>query len=125
MATWVVQYGDSPASISERLGLSWDDVVRLNPALQINPRFIYVGQALQVPEVRPRYVNPPEPEPLPPAVRPRTVTPQTNNTTPPPANTKTLSQMLGLDKLSEQDKQLLQWGALGLGLLIVVAVVKE
>ncbi|MDT5270314.1 MAG: LysM domain [Acidobacteriota bacterium] len=121
--TYVVQWGDTPAGIAERLGVAWADVVRLNPALQINPRFIYAGQALNVPATRPRTVTPQEPAPLPPAVRPRTVTPPTNNT--PPTNTKTLAQMLGLDKLTPQDKQLLERGALGLAVVLLLAVVKD
>ncbi len=127
---YVVQYGDTPEGIAARLGIAWEDVVRLNPMLQINPRFIYAGLTLQVPATRPRTVTPqPQtPEILPPATRPRYVNPP--QTTPPatddkPKGEKTLSQMLGLDKLRQQDRDLLKWGGLALAFLLAYQAVKD
>ena len=61
--TYVVQKGDTLGKIAGRLGVSWRDILALNPQIQ-NPSLIYAGQILYLPGgvVSPPPYHPPAPE---------------------------------------------------------------
>src|SRR5688572_15628898 len=46
--TYVVQKGDTLAKIAARIGISWRDILALNPQIQ-NPSLIYAGQVIYLP----------------------------------------------------------------------------
>jgi LysM repeat protein len=60
--TYVVQWGDTLAKIAARTGVSWRDIVAVNPQIQ-NPSLIYAGQVIYLPGgvVSPPPYNPPAP----------------------------------------------------------------
>ena len=61
--TYVVQWGDTLGKIAARLGVSWRDILAVNPQIQ-NPSLIYTGQVINLPAgigVPPPY-NPPPPK---------------------------------------------------------------
>lgn len=57
--TYVVQRGDHLLQIARKLGISFNELMSLNPQLWYNPNFIYPGQVLCVPNAAP----PPPPPP--------------------------------------------------------------
>jgi LysM repeat protein len=61
--TYVVQRGDTLGNIAGRIGVSWRDILALNPQIQ-NPSLIYVGQVLYLPG---GVANPPPYHPVPPS----------------------------------------------------------
>ena len=46
--TYVVQWGDTLGKIAARLGVSWSDILAVNPQIQ-NPSLIYIGQVIYLP----------------------------------------------------------------------------
>lgn len=62
--TYVVQKGDTLGNIAGRIGVSWRDILALNPQIQ-NPSLIYAGQVIYLPGgvVSPPPYNPPPPAP--------------------------------------------------------------
>jgi LysM repeat protein len=60
--TYVVQKGDTLGKIASRLGVSWWDILALNPQIQ-NPSLIYVGQIIYLPGdvAKPPPYHPPSP----------------------------------------------------------------
>lgn len=60
--TYMVQKGDTLGKIAGRMGVSWRDILALNPQIQ-NPSLIYVGQVIYLPGgvVSPPPYNPPSP----------------------------------------------------------------
>jgi len=60
--TYVVQKGDTLGKIAGRIGVSWRDILALNPQIQ-NPSLIYVGQVIYLPGgvVNPPPYHPPVP----------------------------------------------------------------
>ena len=60
--TYVVQSGDTLGKIAARAGVSWRDILALNPQIQ-NPSLIYAGQVIYLPGgvVNPPPYNPPPP----------------------------------------------------------------
>ena len=46
--TYVVQKGDTLAKIAARIGVSWRDILAVNPQIQ-NPSLIYAGQVINLP----------------------------------------------------------------------------
>ena len=60
--TYVVQKGDTLGNIAGRIGVSWRDILALNPQIQ-NPSLIYAGQVIYLPGgvVSPPPYNPPPP----------------------------------------------------------------
>ena len=65
--TYVVQSGDTLGKIAARIGVSWRDILAVNPQIY-NPSLIYVGQVLKLPGGAgvPNYPHPSYP-PAPPA----------------------------------------------------------
>jgi LysM repeat protein len=64
--TYVVQWGDTLAKIAGRIGISWRDILAVNPQIQ-NPSLIYAGQLIYLPGgvVNPPPYNPPPYNPPP------------------------------------------------------------
>lgn len=62
--TYVVQWGDTLAKIAGRVGVSWRDILAVNPQIQ-NPSLIYAGQVIYLPSgvVNPPPYNPPPTQP--------------------------------------------------------------
>jgi len=61
--TYVVQSGDTLGKIAARLGISWRDILAVNPQIY-NPSVIYAGQVINLPGgVTPPYYPPPQPTP--------------------------------------------------------------
>jgi LysM repeat protein len=62
--TYVVQWGDTLGKIAARIGVSWRDILAMNPQIQ-NPSLIYAGQVIYLPGgvVNPPPYNPPAPAP--------------------------------------------------------------
>jgi LysM repeat protein len=62
--TYVVQKGDTLGKIAGRIGVSWRDILALNPQIQ-NPSLIYVGQVIYLPKGagNPPPYNPPPSHP--------------------------------------------------------------
>ena len=63
--TYVVQWGDTLAKIAARIGVSWRDILTVNPQIQ-NPSLIYAGQVIKLPAgvgVPPPVYNPPPTHP--------------------------------------------------------------
>lgn len=62
--TYVVQKGDTLGNIAGRIGVSWLEILALNPQIQ-NPSLIYVGQVIYLPGgvVNPPPYTPPVPVP--------------------------------------------------------------
>ena len=62
--TYVVQWGDTLAKIAGRVGVSWRDILAVNPQIQ-NPSLIYAGQLIYLPGgvVNPPPYHPPAPTP--------------------------------------------------------------
>ena len=60
--TYVVQWGDTLGKIAARTGVSWRDILAVNPQIQ-NPSLIYTGQVIYLPGgvVNPAPYNPPPP----------------------------------------------------------------
>jgi len=57
--TYVVQSGDTLGKIAARVGVSWRDLLAVNPQIQ-NPSLIYAGQVINLPAgVNPPPYNPP------------------------------------------------------------------
>jgi len=58
--TYIVQSGDTLGKIAARLGISWRDILAVNPQIQ-NPSLIYAGQVINLPAgvVVPPYNPPP------------------------------------------------------------------
>lgn len=46
--TYVVQWGDTLGKIAARIGVSWRDILAVNPQIQ-NPSLIYAGQVINLP----------------------------------------------------------------------------
>ena len=46
--TYVVQWGDTLGKIAGRIGVSWRDILAVNPQIQ-NPSLIYTGQVINLP----------------------------------------------------------------------------
>jgi LysM repeat protein len=59
--TYVVQWGDTLGKIAGRVGVSWRDILAVNPQIQ-NPSLIYAGQVIYLPG---GVVNPPPYSPPP------------------------------------------------------------
>jgi LysM repeat protein len=64
--SYVVQWGDTLGKISARIGVSWRDILAVNPQIQ-NPSLIYAGQVIYLPGgvVNPPPYNPPPYNPPP------------------------------------------------------------
>jgi LysM repeat protein len=64
--TYVVQSGDTLGKIAARIGVSWRDILALNPQIQ-NPSLIYAGQVIYLPKGagNPPPYNPPPYNPPP------------------------------------------------------------
>jgi LysM repeat protein len=62
-STYTVQWGDTLAKIAARTGVSWRDILAVNPQIY-NPSLIYAGQVISLPSggYIPPY-NPPSPKP--------------------------------------------------------------
>ena len=63
--TYVVQWGDTLGKIAARIGVSWRDILAVNPQIQ-NPSLIYAGQVINLPAgvgVPPPVYNPPPTHP--------------------------------------------------------------
>ena len=62
--TYVVQSGDTLGKIAGRIGVSWRDILSVNPQIQ-NPSLIYVGQVIYLPKGagNPPPYNPPPTHP--------------------------------------------------------------
>jgi LysM repeat protein len=62
--TYVVQWGDTLGKIAGRIGVSWRDILAVNPQIQ-NPSLIYTGQVIYLPSgvVNPPPYNPPPTQP--------------------------------------------------------------
>ena len=62
--TYVVQWGDTLGKIAARTGVSWRDILAVNPQIQ-NPSLIYAGQVIYLPSgvVNPPPYNPPPTQP--------------------------------------------------------------
>ena len=60
--SYVVQWGDTLGKIAARTGVSWRDILAVNPQIQ-NPSLIYAGQVIYLPSgvVNPPPYNPPPP----------------------------------------------------------------
>lgn len=61
--TYVVQWGDTLGKIAGRIGVSWRDILAVNPQIQ-NPSLIYAGQVIYLPKGAgnpPPYNPPPTP----------------------------------------------------------------
>jgi LysM repeat protein len=61
-STYVVQWGDTLGKIAARTGVSWRDILAVNPQIQ-NPSLIYAGQVINLPgsvSVPPPYNPPPK-----------------------------------------------------------------
>jgi LysM repeat protein len=59
--TYVVQQGDTLGKIAVRMGVSWRDILAVNPQIW-NPSLIYAGQVINLPGgVNPPPYNPPPP----------------------------------------------------------------
>lgn len=60
--TYVVQYGDTLGKIAARIGVSWRDILAVNPQIY-NPSLIYTGQVINLPAGvgNPPPYNPPPP----------------------------------------------------------------
>ena len=57
--TYVVQQGDTLGKIAARIGVSWREILAVNPQIQ-NPSLIYAGQVINLPAgVTPPPYNPP------------------------------------------------------------------
>jgi LysM repeat protein len=66
--TYVVQWGDTLGKIAGRIGVSWRDILAVNPQIQ-NPSLIYAGQVIYLPKGAgnpPPYNPPPTQPPSPP-----------------------------------------------------------
>lgn len=63
-STYVVQYGDTLGKIASRIGVSWRDILAVNPQIY-NPSLIYTGQVINLPVSTgyPPPYNPPTPPP--------------------------------------------------------------
>lgn len=61
--TYVVQWGDTLGKIAGRVGVSWLDILAVNPQIQ-NPSLIYAGQVIYLPSGT-GYPPPPNPPPQP------------------------------------------------------------
>ena len=57
-STYVVQSGDTLGKIAARIGVSWRDILAVNPQIQ-NPSLIYTGQVINLPAGIPPYKPPP------------------------------------------------------------------
>lgn len=66
--TYVVQWGDTLGKIAARIGVSWRDILAVNPQIQ-NPSLIYAGQVIYLPKGagNPPPYNPPPSHPTQPA----------------------------------------------------------
>jgi len=62
-STYTVQRGDTLGKIAARTGVSWRDILAINPQIQ-NPSLIYTGQVINLPAGIPPY-NPPSYNPGP------------------------------------------------------------
>ena len=62
--TYVVQWGDTLAKIGGRFGVSWRDILAVNPQIH-NPSLIYAGQVINLPGGGIPPYNPPPPHPRP------------------------------------------------------------
>jgi len=62
--TYVVQWGDTLGKIAGRIGVSWRDILAVNPQIQ-NPSLIYAGQVIYLPKGtgNPPPYNPPPTHP--------------------------------------------------------------
>jgi LysM repeat protein len=63
--TYVVQWGDTLGKIAARIGVSWRDILAVNPQIY-NPSLIYAGQVIKLPTgvvVPPPVYNPPPKHP--------------------------------------------------------------
>jgi LysM repeat protein len=63
--TYRVQWGDTLGKIAARIGVSWRDILAVNPQIQ-NPSLIYAGQVINLPSgvgVPPPVYNPPPKHP--------------------------------------------------------------
>lgn len=65
--TYIVQKGDTLGKIAARIGVSWRNILALNPQIQ-NPSLIYTGQVIYLPTgsqppYNPPPYNPPPPQP--------------------------------------------------------------
>jgi LysM repeat protein len=62
--TYVVQSGDTLGKIAARIGVSWRDILAVNPQIQ-NPSLIYSGQVIHLPKGagNPPPYNPPPKDP--------------------------------------------------------------
>ena len=62
--TYVVQWGDTLGKIAGRIGVSWRDILAVNPQIQ-NPSLIYAGQVIYLPKGtgNPPPYNPPPNQP--------------------------------------------------------------